>query len=138
MAYTIYTSPGFPECAQAKALLARNGIKFDEIKVPAPKTDKQEAALTRAARTKYADARRNFMIACGVFGWDTEVPFIVVTGTVIGGYAELVDWINDGKHTHSAEFLAKKGYIGQRRADNPRPGFKQKDPKPPRMSDRLP
>ncbi len=136
MSYTIYTSTGNPESGFAKGLMASNGVEFDEVKVPALKTDEQEALLQGVARTRYLNARRSFSQVCNALGEPVQVPLIVVTGTVIGGYPELVDWLNEGKHTHSAEFLARQGFLGQRRADNPRPGYKRPPSMPPRMSDR--
>jgi len=119
-------------------LLRANDIAFDEVVVPALKTDAEEEALRGQARTRYQNARMRFFQVTEALGGG-DIPLIVVTGTVIGGLPDLIDWIEDGNHTHTAEFLAKDGYLGQRSPDAPRPGKRRRDgPRPPRQSDRLP
>ncbi len=47
---TIYTTPYCPYCAQAKALLRRKGVAFEEIDVSAPAL---RQAMTQRAHGRY-------------------------------------------------------------------------------------
>lgn len=74
---TVYTASFCGYCTQAKALLKREGLAFEEINLD----DKPELRQKLSAENN---------------GYRT-VPMIFINGKFLGGYNELVQWQREGR-----------------------------------------
>ncbi len=72
----IYTTSWCPHCHNAKALLSKKGLSFEEVDIEKENISRPELAEITGG---------------------SSVPQIVINETAIGGYSELVALDNEGK-----------------------------------------